>query len=322
MKITLLSKVLVALLLVSLFGAGVAVAERSIKGGGDAGGSELEAELLFVQDAKGGTLIPAGKGEYWLTLRGVKPRTMWFQDRPGSLKGSVPNGEAMDLIFADRGTGLPNGSVDAWDPRREDDVVMGVQFISGSWSQKQGVLRYKVRRLKELRPTQGRGGTIDKTLPRHFADASVFVDDIWTELDKIVSGHTCGGELQNSTGERLGWATDFKDDTDSWVQMPHRSIPAWVPEPFVDGGRIAGRAFWGTVSGWLRGCYNRVTYVGDRGRVTLGIYDPFRGPNEWACTTTGDYSCEGPLAIGAIGGSQLYGDHLRVWFRVRIKPGA
>ncbi len=313
-------KVMIAGLLLSLLCVGGAVAEYKAKGEGIPS-SAPETSLLFVQDAKGGTFTPTGKrkGEYWLTLHGAKPRTLWFQNRPGSLKGSVSNKQALKLIFGKGGEGLPNGSVDAWDPRRRDDIVMGIKFLSGTWLPGKGVLRYKVRRLQGVGPKSERG-TIDKTLPPRFSTAAVFIDDIWTEIDKLfVDSNTCLGELVNATGQDLWWATDFKDPTDSWVQMPARYLPAYIPEPFVDAGRLRGSVRWGTSSGWLVGCYNRVTYVGDAGRVTVGLDDPYRGSNEWACTTFGDYVCEGPHNVGDIGGSVLYGKHMRIIFSVHMK---
>ncbi len=147
--------------------------------GGDRAAAAVDAKptKLFVQDAAGGSLLPArGARIYRLTLRGVNPRTLWFHNRPGNRQGTVSNRALLELLFGGAGPGPRNVAIDAWDPKRRRDVVMGVALLSGEWNARKRVLSYRVRELN------GSGGAhaVDRRLPRHFEDAGVFVDEICT----------------------------------------------------------------------------------------------------------------------------------------------
>jgi hypothetical protein len=275
--------------------------------------TEAGPTVQFVQDAERGTLLPAGRrGEYWLTLRGAKSRTLWFENRPGDLKGTLPNARVLNLFYGKPGIAPPNAAVDVWDPRRRDDVVMGLKFLWGSWNARARTLRYRVRTLRAAPSAPGSRRTtdVDTVLPRRFEEAAVYIDD----LGDVIEGNRCRAQVTNNTLEEMRWVGHNKPPTDSWTANPTRSVPGRVPNPWVEPGWSAGEARWETLSGWLRGCYNRVTYAGPTGSVTIGVDDPLRGPNNWACTATGTYVCTGPVGEGGTGGSVLYGPNLFVWF--------
>ena len=148
--------------------------------------SKFSSTRLYSQDAENGSLVPTGKGgRYLLTLRGVKPRALWFDNVPGKLQGSVTNPRLLGLIFG--GGGKPiSAAVDAWDPRVRDDVVMGVELLGGSWDARSRVLRYRVRDLHAAsRPAAGRVGA---KLPRRFSEVGVFIDGVCAARECVSGG--------------------------------------------------------------------------------------------------------------------------------------
>ena len=262
----------------------------------------------FVQDAARGTLGPTGKnGTRWLTLRGVKPRTLWFQDRPGTLAGTVSHEEVLDAFFADAGEAPPNAAIDAWDPKRRDDVTVGLKVLDGKWDAERRTLRYLVR---PLRAAAGSGPPAE--LPRRFSQAAFFIDDfecnarcaesigtLYGYLDNFFTErNTCTGILSNESGGPLYWQDDYTNDDNSWAQNPARTVPYPITSFEY------GQSTWTTVGGWLHGCYAFVHYARKGGPdVKMGIVDPYRGANEWGCGVSAGYSCY--LERGNFSGNHL-----------------
>ena len=285
-----------------------------------AAGSSAEAgaaspTLLFAQDATGGSLAPIARhpGQYRVTLRGVEPRTLWFENRPGVFKGTLSNARMLDLFYgrAARGEPAPNGAIDAWDPRRGHDVVMGVKLLHGSWDARTRTLRYRVARLHQRPPRpsaklHAKPTRIDSVLPRRFGEAGVFVDDEIcygachaimgiVELGNIANDfftarNTCSAGIFNDTGASLTWVGDDSKSEDSWQVNPPRTLPLIRPQ-FAVMPSFSG---WMTVSAWARGCWNNVTYRNAYGTVAIGVSDPYSSGNDWWCHATGRLRCIGP----------------------------
>lgn len=256
-----------------------------------------EIGKVFVQDAAGGSFRPAGKrGLYRLTLRGAKARALWFQDHPGRLAGTSPQRDVLDPFFGEPGGESPNAAIDAWDPVRDDDVTVGFKLIDGEWNARTRTLRYLVRPL--------RGGS-RATLPRQFGQAALFVDDcnracaegIAKGLDYAYNyfsnffgnRQTCAGVITNRSTKNLTWRNQIK--TGSWDREPDRTIP-------FDGGYFPAASVFASVGNWLGDCYAYAEYEigspaadGTRRILGIGIFDPYRGPNEFGCGATAPYSC-------------------------------
>jgi hypothetical protein len=290
----------------------IVAAAPALSGGSSAGAGADTPSMLFTQDAGGGTFVPVPgrRGQYWLTLNDAKPRTLWFEDRPGDLKGTVPNERMLDMFFSGTSNGgPPNAAVDAWDPRHSDDVVMGVKLLSGTWDAKARRLRYRVSRLEDrTRPPGSKlpasSTKIDSVLPRRFENAALFIDDepctaqcsAITDLVKLgqmaytffTSYNTCAGGIFNNTDKPLRWVDDDSKKEDRWVVNPPRTIGARKPntEPPFPG--------WMTTSAWARGCWNNVIYTSDYGTVQIAVEDLYSGGNSWWCKATGELECWGP----------------------------
>jgi hypothetical protein len=261
--------------------------------------------LLFVQDATSGTFVPAAKrGVHWLTFHGVKPRVLAFENRPGDLKMTMTTQRMIDVLWA-KGSAPPNAAVDAWDPVRGQDVVMGVKLLSARYDAKRQVMRYRVKALRDA-PGSKPHTQVNTTLPRRFGEAGVFIDD-------LSSSRTCSGWFQNRTSYTFGLSRDGNviAEPDGWPSGGGSRWDIGYPGDFINPG---GYSQWMSRGGFLKGCYNRVKYENAQGSVTLGMDDPYRGSNDWNCTTTGIFGCRGPLY-----GSEPYGDNLYLVFEIYVK---
>jgi hypothetical protein len=255
--------------------------------------------LLFVQDAKRGTFKPGPKpGQHWLTLYGVPKNVLWFENRPGNRKGTVSNRIALGGLFKPPVV-PPNAAIDAWDPKSESDVVMGVKILSWKWFKQRNVMRYRVKELRNA-PGSRKDRRVNSRLPREFGEAAVFIDDQFGRTE-------CGTRLANKTMDYL-----TLDRNGTFAEPDGFSRNGYPRSSLAGGGGEYGfsHAFGGT---W-KGCYTRQTYKGARGTVTLGLDVPFFGSNSWACTTTGGYKCTGPLP-----GSDPYGDTVMVEYDITLK---
>lgn len=261
--------------------------------------------LLFVQDATSGTFVPAAKrGVYWLTFHGVKPRVLAFENRPGDLKMTLTTKQMIDALWA-KGSAPPNAAVDAWDPARGEDVVMGVKLLGARYDATRQVMRYRVKKLRHA-PGSKPHAQLNTTLPREFGEAGVFIDD-------LPSSRTCSGSFQNRTGIPFDLSRDGNviAEPNGWPIGGGSRWDIGYPRDSLTGG---GYSRWMSKGGFLEGCYNRVKFENAYGSVTLGLDDPYRGSNDWNCTTTGIFVCEGPTP-----GSQPYGADLYVGFEIYTK---
>jgi hypothetical protein len=262
-------------------------------------GEDDAPTLLFVQDAKRGTFVPGPKpGQYRLTLYGVPKHSLWFENRPGDRKGTIPNGLMLGGLFKPPVV-PPNAAIDAWDPRRGEDVVMGVKILSGKWLPKRNVMRYRVKKLRNAAGSRSDRRT-NSTLPRRFGEAAVFLDDQFGR-------NVCESRLQNSTG-----ATLTVDRNGTFAEPGGFARIGRPPDSMFSGIGTGSSAFGRAFGDTFQGCYTRMTYKGPRGTVTLGLDVPYFGSNSWACTTTGSYKCAGPK----IPGSQPYGTDVYVQYEV------
>ena len=281
------------------------------------GVAEEEIGKVFVEDAAGGSFRPAGKGGlHWLTLRGVKARALWFQDRPGDLAGTIDQRKLLDLFPERALEDRPNAAIDVWDPRQRDDVTVGVKVIDGRWNAKRHLLRYLVR------PLRAQGGQAPLTLPRRFGRAGLYLDDCnqtcaellakgleyaYNYLDNFFNGrHTCTGVISNLTPKDLTLIGQIKNDHNSWDREPDRLIP-YNPHEFVKPSVFS------SVGDWLRGCYAYAEYEigppsgGKRFILGIGLVDPYNDPNEFGCGATAPYWCY-------LEPSNLGGDHLIAYY--------
>ena len=294
-----LDRKLPALLAVALTSALACLAAASVETPSDGAVAQEEdlPTLLFVQDAKRGTFRPAPKpGQYWLTLHGVPAQALWFENRPGSRKGTVPNRRMMRSLFKPPVV-PPNAAIDAWDPKRQHDVVMGVKILGWKWFAVRNVMRYRVEELRDA-PGAGSHPRVNSKLPRRLGETAIFIDDF--ERSK------CRSTLRNQT-------------SDTFEMVTNRAIAE--PNGFhVKGrpGHVLGRfgsVTWLGTGGNFEGCYTQMTYVGPRGSVTLGLDVPLFGSNDWNCTTTGNYKCTGPVMPD----SHPYGYDVKVHFDINLK---
>lgn len=134
--------------------------------------------LLFALDAGSGTLAPAGKGHFTLTLKGVDRQTTWFSDRPQRDAGRV---STKGLFGAWRGLGFrsspPNAAL-VIDHGRADRDTVAFELKLRSYQPRRHRVRFAARALGSL----GNGlahlnRRLDARGPRHFGSASLFVDN-------------------------------------------------------------------------------------------------------------------------------------------------
>jgi hypothetical protein len=258
----------------------------------------------FVQDAGSGRLVPAGArhpGAYWLTLRGVNPHALWLQDRPEALAGAVGNDHVLAPFFDEPGEAPPNAVIDAWDPRRRDDVTAGVKVLDGRWNAERRVLRYLVRPLRGASPR----------LPARFTQAGVFIDDCKAGCADVIGNlfelgeyldtfftdrNTCSAGIVNASGRPLAWVTDDSSSNESWVDNPPRTLATGAN----GNARIGG---WTTAASWLHGCWNLVYYRGSGIELDIGVADPYSGSNDYQCHVSAGFSCW-------LDAGQFHGSHL------------
>src|SRR4051794_25234141 len=136
---------------------------------------------LFAQTGTHGSLTPVkhgGKRRYTLTLRGVTPQLVWFQDRPARHAGHMST-RAFMRSWAKYGfrADPPNAALTLLGGKDEADTVV-VELTRPRYGPKQRTLRHSARPL-----SRATGGLADfetdgdRRVPRHFAAASLFIDD-------------------------------------------------------------------------------------------------------------------------------------------------
>jgi uncharacterized protein YjbI with pentapeptide repeats len=143
----------------------------------DAGAASAQAapevqdiDLLFSQSANEGTLKPRGEnGGQALTLRGVSA-TVWFQNRPGRQSGHF---DTEGFVDSWSGFGFvddpPNAALTVLRPGDGRHTAV-VKLSHPHYLPATHRVRYRVGTLRDS--TGDKGG-----FPRHFEDASLFIDD-------------------------------------------------------------------------------------------------------------------------------------------------
>jgi microcystin-dependent protein len=139
------------------------------------------ASVLFALEARSGsfTRVPGRADRYTLVLRGVARRTTWFSDRPQREAGRIRTGS---LLGSWRGLGFaaepPNAAVVLDDGRRAQDTV-ALELRLRSRDKRRRTARFRVRVLQGLGPGLSRlNRRLDRRLPKHFAGASLFIDNL------------------------------------------------------------------------------------------------------------------------------------------------
>ena len=136
----------------------------------------------------------------------------------------------------------------------------------------------------------------------------------------------CNVILFNDTGIAMKLKSAEKYSHDDWIVGNRPPLENMNRNTWGDGktpminGTGAGN-FWGTESGFARGCWNKVTCSDAQGSVVVYVSDPYRGANEYSCTASGMLRCSGPKPAGwrdyrygkdVSEGSVLSGDNLKV----------
>lgn len=140
-----------------------------------------DASVLFALDARSGSLTPTPGhgGQYTLILRGIARGTTWFSDRPQRDAGSVTT---RSLLGSWRRLGFvadaPNAAVVLDGGRAARDTVALELRLRGHDDARR-TARFSARVLKGLGPGLSHlNKRLDRRLPRHFAGASLFIDDV------------------------------------------------------------------------------------------------------------------------------------------------
>lgn len=156
-------------------------------------------QYLFVQSADGGTLVPAPDDPdvYLLTLKGARPTTTYFSDRPYRLSGYIETGDFVaswsdasdDSFLQDP----PNAAlqIDGADPSA--DVVI-VELEQALHDPATATLKYRVRLVQKATdsvPLFHARADAARALPASFGPASLFIDSwaskAWKKVKKTAS---------------------------------------------------------------------------------------------------------------------------------------
>jgi hypothetical protein len=159
---------------------------------------------LFSQSADAGTLKPAGGDRMTLTLRGVAPQLVWFQDRPNRDAGQLSTGDLVSgwakLGFA---ADAPNAVLTLLEGADEADTIAVELLHRPRYDPTGQTLVYDVRRLRETSDgLDGFQDDLDRRVPEQFDAASLFIDN--ANPPEYPLGP--GGQLPDGTP--AGWYPD------------------------------------------------------------------------------------------------------------------
>ena len=134
--------------------------------------------FMFVQAAQSGEFKPieGKKDTYLLTLNNVNPATTYFSDRPQRIVGNA------DMVKFLKGLGFseknpPNAAIQLLNGDKDQETIV-VELYNPKYDATKKTLQYELKILEE-----GKKGLAvfneakDKTLPAHFGDVSLFIDD-------------------------------------------------------------------------------------------------------------------------------------------------
>jgi len=142
---------------------------------------ERPVSLLFTQSATHGSLEPTKchcQGRRVLTLRGVAPQMVWFEDRPQRHAGPLP---AREFVHQWTAFGFqadpPNAALTLLGGSDAADTVVVELVRRPRYDRERRTMRYDVRLLKtasgKLKDFQD---DLDAYVPRRFGAASLFID--------------------------------------------------------------------------------------------------------------------------------------------------
>ena len=134
--------------------------------------------VLFTQSATSGSLKSSGGKRMTLTLRGVAPQVVWFQDRPDRRAGQV---SATEFVSRWRSFGFqsdaPNAALTLLGAPNKADTVVVELLRRPRYNPAQETMTYVVR---ELSDTSGKLGGFeddaDAAVPARFGATSLFID--------------------------------------------------------------------------------------------------------------------------------------------------
>jgi hypothetical protein len=262
-------------------------------------------EMLFVQNARSGSLTPLSGGRYRLTLRGVDPHVVYFSDRPQRVTGTTDTEHLVADLF---GRGAPPNAALEIPGGDADHDAMAVELQSPRYDKAKRTLTYTVRGLRDsgslthprLAAMRDR---LDRELPRRFGAVSLFIDDSdW--------GNTCTANLvsnaQNYVTESSAndWPTDHWDDNPAGLAIKPNETKGWK-----SGG------------GFGRGCSNTVTFnTWDGSTIVITTESPVGSSNTYTCDVTNNPNGYSPYTCNIGPGSQLNGPVLLVNWIVYQSP--
>jgi hypothetical protein len=146
--------------------------------GGASGPGGSKPELMFVLNARSGSLRSVAAGRYVLTLEGVAPETVAFADRPKRLTDNLKT-SAFFARFWGRGSSFvkdpPNAALDLVTGENDGDAIvfeLRRPRLHGS------TLTFAARRVAASAGLSHYGNRVDSSPPASFADASLFIDSI------------------------------------------------------------------------------------------------------------------------------------------------
>jgi hypothetical protein len=269
-----------------------------------AGGDSVRSHpLLFVHGARSGSLTPvAGEPDnYVLSLRGVTPTALFFQDRPGRGVGTISLKWMLRGFFSPKHEAPPNAAVSVDRGPSKPPTVMALELRSAKYDATRHRLRYAARALHQIDsglPESVRSRS-SQVLPRHFGPASVFVDTLWNH---------CEASIQNNTGVAWTLTNSYLYPTDIWGADAGYNAPYSLT--------VGSLSLWGDSSGFGRGCKNIVAWTAPDGSVLLvTLADPYSGANTYTCQSSNPaYVCTINTSSYVDGGSEESGDLLEMVF--------
>ena len=175
--------------LLAIAGLGVlALAAVSLgAAGGDADDLSDDHSVLFTQSATSGSLKSSGGNRMTLTLRGVAPQVVWFQDRPDRRAGQM---SATGFVSRWRsfgfGSDAPNAALTLLDAPNNADTVVVELLRRPRYNPARGTMTYVVRGLSDTSgKLAGFEDDADAAAPARFGAASLFIDDAQVYVDGV-----------------------------------------------------------------------------------------------------------------------------------------
>lgn len=270
-----------------------------------AGAAAGKLEMLFVQNARSGSLTPLSGGRYRLTLHGVDPHVVYFSDRPQRVTGVTSNERLIGDLF---GRGDPPNAAVQLSGGDEDHDAMAVELGKPRYDKRSKTLTYTVRGLRDADSLThprlaGMRERLDDRLPARFGAVSLFIDDSdW--------GNTCTANIVDNAQGSFFEDSSQALSTDRWDSNPTGLI--------VYPNQTKG---WKTVGGSGLGCSNTVRlHTWDGGGIVITTQSNADGSNTYTCTVADSPTGWSPYTCTVGPGSQLNGPVLSVNWVIYQSP--